>query len=200
MIHTHDLETVLYAFALEETHDRATLERYLRKYPELTEVLIDLSAEFRLAKALVMPNTGCLPDPGLETAWQDFLACKPQPAPRQEVVNPLANIKGAAFAKLAATLNVPRAFLAVIRDGLVTAESIPARFTRRFAEASNLPVELARGYFAEAKPELAALAFKSDVKPSHQGQTRFRDLVLVMEMTDEQQQLLLKDCDLDGLD
>lgn len=200
MSNPHDREAILYAFAVEPSHDRSTLERYLRQYPELTEDLIDLSSELRLANAPAPVHAGPVPDPGLEAAWQELLTCKPQAAARGETVNPFASFKGAAFAKLATTLNVPRAFLAALRDGLVSAESIPARFTRRFAEASNVTVELARGYFAEAKSELAALAFKSDVKPAHQGQTTFRELVLVMEMTDEQRQHLLKDCGADGLD
>ena len=200
MSHPHDSEAILDAFAVEETHDRATLERYLRKYPELAEELIDLSAELRLAKVPVKPSPERAPDPGLDAAWQEFLTCKPQPATSPAAVNPFANMKVAAFVKLASALNVPRAFLAALRDGLVTSQSIPARFTRRFAEASNVTVELARDYFADAKPEMATLAFKSDVKPSHQGQTTFRALVLDMEMTDEQRQLLLRDCDADGLD
>ena len=36
-------EDVLYAFAVEPTSGRETLERYLRDYPEYTTELIDLS-------------------------------------------------------------------------------------------------------------------------------------------------------------
>jgi len=192
-------EAILYAFAVEANHDRSTLERYLRQHPELTEELIDLSSELRLANARVPVPAGEVPDPGLDAAWQELLTCKPQAAACGDTVNPFATFKGPAFVKLAATLNVPRAFLTAFRDGLVTASSIPESFTRRFAEATSVSVETARGYFARPQPGPVALAFKADVKPSHQGQTSFLELVRATEMTDDQRQPLLRDCNADGL-
>lgn len=200
MSNPYDREAILDAFAIEPSHDRSTLERYLRRYPDLAEDLIDLSSELRFANAPAPAPVGPVPDPGLEAAWQELLACKPQAATCGETVNPFATFKGAAFVKLAKALNVPREFLTPFRDGLVTAASIPQAFTRRFAEATRVPVEAARGYFARAEPETPALAFKSDVKPSHQGQMTFRELVQATEMTDEQRQILLRDCDADGRD
>jgi hypothetical protein len=60
--------------------------------------------------------------------------------------------------------------------------------------------ETVRDYFAREETSPVALAFKSEVKPSHQGQKTFRELVDATEMTDEQRQLLLRDCNADGLD
>ena len=200
MSNSHDREAILYAFTVEANHDRATLERYLRKYPDLAEDLIDLSSELRLANAPTPAPAGEVPDPGLDAAWQELLACKPHGAGCGDAVNPFASYSGAAFAKLARTLNVPRCFLTAFRDGLVRASSIPESFTRRFAEATSVPVESARSYFARAQPDTPVLAFKSDVKPSHQGQMTFRELVLATEMSDEQRQILLRDCNADGRD
>ena len=45
-----DREAILYAFAVEANHDRNTLERYLKEYPELTADLIDLTSELVWAK------------------------------------------------------------------------------------------------------------------------------------------------------
>lgn len=195
----HDREAILDAFALEPSHDRSTLERYLRRYPELADDLIDLSSELRLANAPA--HDGPVPDPGLEAAWQELVACKkPQGFACGDTVNPFASFKGTAFAKLAKALDVPRSFLTPFRDGLVTASSIPQAFIQRFAEATRVPVESVHRYFARAEPETPALAFKSDVKPSHQGQMTFRELVQSTEMNDEQRRLLLRDCDADGRD
>ncbi|MCE9567300.1 MAG: hypothetical protein K8U57_35305 [Planctomycetes bacterium] len=194
-----DPEAILDAFAVEATHDRSTLERYLRQYPELAQELIDLSSELRLANVPMSPDGDPVADPELETAWSEFFGCKPQVEPRTEAVNPFAKFKGLAFAKLASALDVPRVFLTAFRDGLVTASSIPEPFTKRFADASGVSVESARDYFAQAQPGLAALAFKSDVKPSHQGQKSFRELVQATEMTEQQRQLLLRECNADGL-
>lgn len=88
MSNPHDREAILDAFALEPSHDRITLERYLRQYPEFAEDLIDLSSELRLANAAAPAPDGPVPDPGLEAAWQEFLACKPQGAACGETARP----------------------------------------------------------------------------------------------------------------
>jgi hypothetical protein len=40
-----EIEDILYGFAVEPTHDRQTLEKYLRDHPILAADLIDLSYE-----------------------------------------------------------------------------------------------------------------------------------------------------------
>lgn len=200
MSNLNDRESILYAFAVEATHDRSTLERYLRQYPELTDDLIDLSLELRLATPTPPASVSSIADVGVEAAWQEFVTSKPRAACPNETVNPFASFRGAAFAILAKTLNVPRSFLTAFRDGLVMASSIPESFVRRFADATSVSVESARDYFARAQPVTAEVAFKSDVKPSQQGQRTFREFVTATEMTDEQRQLLIQDCDADELD
>ncbi len=199
MTRPNDREAILYAFAVEENHNRNTLERYLRQYPELAEELIDLMSELRLGEALGSSPASETVDQGWEVAWQDFLACKPQEACSDEAANPFARFKGEAFAILAEALNVPRSFLTPFRDGLVAAASIPERFALKLARAMSASVESLRDYFADPRPPLVARAFKSDGKPSHQGQKTFRELVESTEMTDEQRLLLLQDCGDHGL-
>ena len=60
-----DKESVLYAFAVEANHDRGTLERYLRGYPELAEELIDLSSELRMGERLAGPRGIAISDQAL---------------------------------------------------------------------------------------------------------------------------------------
>src|SRR4051794_1722976 len=115
-----DREAVLYAFAVEPSHDQDTLERYLTEYPGLAEDLIDLTSELRLSEALAASPAGAAADPGAEAAWQAFVACKPQEACREKAPNPFARFKGEAFATLTDAMNVPRSFLTPFRDGLVT--------------------------------------------------------------------------------
>ena len=45
---------VLQHFAVERQHDRGTLERYLKQYPQFTEYLVDWSREL----AREIPETG----------------------------------------------------------------------------------------------------------------------------------------------
>lgn len=194
-----DREAILYAFATEPSHGRDTLGRYLKQYPALAEELIDLASELRLGEAVGPPPAGAADDPGLEAAWQDFLGCEPQQACASEPVNPFARFRGAAFVGLAQALNVPRSFLTAFRDGLVEPSSVPDRFVRRLARATDSGVDSVRAHLARPQPAPLGLAFKSDGKPSRQGQTTFRELVRDTPMTDEQRQPLLLDCADDGL-
>ena len=145
MSKSHDREAVLYAFAVEPIHDRGTLESYLRRYPDLADELVDLSSELRLDRATSSTPPGEVPDPGLDAAWQELLACETCTTSDAALVNPFAEFWGIAFVKLATALNVPRSFLTAFRDGLVTPSSIPESFTRRFAEATRVTVGSARG-------------------------------------------------------
>jgi hypothetical protein len=194
-----DPEAILYAFAVEPNHDRNTLERYLRDYPELADELIDLMSELRLSEAVAPLPASETVDPGWQTAWQEFLACKPREACSEKAESPFARFRGEAFVALAEALNVPRSFLTPFRDGLIAAASIPERFVRRLAQAMNVSAESLRQHFANPQPGPVALAFKSEGKPSHQGQKTFQELLESTEMTDEQRQLLLQDSNDDGL-
>ncbi|MDT8263932.1 hypothetical protein RQ832_11800, partial [Roseomonas sp. DSM 102946] len=50
-------EEILLAFAVEQAHDNATLDRYLQLYPHLSGELIDLSLDLRLQRATVEITT-----------------------------------------------------------------------------------------------------------------------------------------------
>ncbi len=192
-----DKEHVLYEFAAEPAHDRDTLERYLTRYPELTEDLIDLSAELRLNETLELKPAEALPDPGLQAAWKQFLGSRPAKPPDVQVVDLFAPYKGPAFVALAQALKVPRSILTAIRDGLVTPASVPAGFLRRFAQATAVPVESVRASLLGESRVHAALAFKSDTKPTQQTPITFRAFVLKTPMPDDQRALLLSECDED---
>lgn len=193
-----DRETILYAFAVEANHDRNTLERYLRGFPELAEDLIDLTSELMLSEALG-PSPADVADTDTEAAWQEFFACGPQETCVAQAPNPFARFKGQAFADLADAVRVPRSFLTPFRDGLVAAASIPEAFIRRLADAMGASVDALQTYLSAPQPGHVARAFKSAGKPSHQGQTTFRELIDSTEMSDEQRRLLLQDCNTDGL-
>lgn len=194
-----DREAVLHAFAVEPAHDRETLERYLKAHPDLAEELIDLSSELRLAEGLGVERVGEVLDPGADAAWEEFLGCKPAEAACGEAANPFARYRGAAFATLAQSLNVPRSILTALRDGLVEPQSVPRGFLTRFAEATGTSIDSTVRYLSRPQQVPGALAFKSDAKPSHQGRTTFRSLVQHTAMTDEQRLLLLRECDEDEL-
>ena len=192
-----DREAILYAFSVEPTHDRETLDHYVNQYPDLKEDLIDLSAELRLNETIEKRPPTALPDPGAKAAWEEFFGCRPVNATSAESVDLFARYQGTAFAALAKALNVPRSILTALRDGLVVPSSIPSGFVRRFSEAASVTLDSARASLSRQSEVPTALAFKSDTKPAHQGQTTFRELVQRTPMTDEQRTLLLHECDED---
>jgi hypothetical protein len=190
-------ETVLYAFAIEPVHDRATLDRYLALHPELTEDLIDLSAELRLNEALGATPQNDFPDAGAKDAWAEFLNARPAKSAASSTVNLLAQYEGPAFVALAKSLNVPRSILTALRDGLVVPASIPSGFLRRLAAAVAVELDTLRASLVRESEVPTALAFKSDTKPAAQRQMTFRELVHNTPMTDEQRTSLLHECDED---
>lgn len=193
-----DSEAILYAFAVEASHDRATLERYLRQYPELAEELIDLSSELRLNDAITSEPATDQADPGLEAAWTEFLGCTPEKPAAAGAADFFSRYRGQAFASLATAVKIPRSILVALRDGLVD-PPIPKGTIRRIASAASEPFETVLSSLSRPQETPAALAFKSDEKPGPQRRITFRQLVLDTEMTDEQRLLLLKECDEDEL-
>lgn len=196
----NDREAILYAFAIEPSHDRLTVERYLRQYPDMAEELIDIMSARRLREAAGVQGSDAVADPNWAEAWEQFRQCAPKGASPDEAVNPFIAFRGQAFAKLADTLDVPRSILVALRDGLVVASSIPEQFVDRLAEAMGSSIAALRGYFANPEVSLQGRAFKSDDKPSHQGQMTFEELVLRTQLSVEQRQRLLEDVRHDGLD
>lgn len=189
-----DKDAVLDAFAAESVHDRKTLERYVRDYPELAEELIDLASELRVGTEFADTEEGIINDPKLNTAWENFLAAGPKPATTASL-DPFAQFKGAAFATLAGKLDIPRSILSAVRDRLVVPSSVPGGFVRRFSEATGTTVEAVKAYLAQESQAPLGLAFKSDQKPSQQGRASFRQLVESTEMSESQRLLLLRECE-----
>jgi hypothetical protein len=198
VINPDEKEGVLYAFAVEPSHDQTTLERYLRQYPELAEEIVDLLSELRLGEVYRPEFSAMVPDLGADAALQEFLACGPQQGCITEAPNPFARFFGIPFVELADTLNIPRSFLTPFRDGLVVAASIPSPFVQRLAKAMDATIETLEAHFLTSRPGPIARAFSSQETPSHQGQATFRELIENTEMSDEQRRLLLQDIDADG--
>jgi hypothetical protein len=198
VINPDEKEGILYAFAVEPNHDQATLERYLRQYPEMAEEIVDLLSELRLEEVYRPEHSEKVLDEGAGAAWREFLACQPQQACITETSDPFARYHGIPFADLADALNVPRSFLTPFRDGLVVAASVPAAFTRRLAATMDVAVEAIHSHLLTPRPGPIARAFKSEETPSHQGQATFRELIDNTPMSDEQRRLLLQDFDTDG--
>lgn len=186
-------DDILYAFSIEPHHDRATLERYLSKYPELADDLIDLSHELRISFALSGADATPQPDRKAEVAWKTFVECTPVSRSVEPQSSLFANLKGTALVKLAAKLDIPRSLLTILRDRLADPSTIPMRFLRRLATASGSPIKAIQQHLALPPVTAYGLQFKSDSRPANQGQVSFRKLVDDTTMTDKQREALLRD-------
>lgn len=186
-------DDILYAFSIEPTHDRETLERYLIKYPALTDDLIDLSHELRISVALGGMDAAPQPDRKVDEAWQAFVKCGSASRPVNVPSSPFAGLKGAALVEVATKLDIPRSLLTALRDRLAEPSSIPMRFISRLAAASGSPIKAIQQYLALPPVTSYGLQFKSDSRPANQGQVSFRKLVDDTTMTDEQREALLRD-------
>jgi hypothetical protein len=193
-----DQEAILYAFAIEPTHGQDTLNRYLAQYPGLADELIDLAFELRLAAVELPGDLASAADPGMQSAWAEFINCAPGKTEPARAGSFLSKFRGQGFADLANRMKVPRSILTAFRDRLVKPVSVPERFLCRFAEAAGSNLEEVREYLSYPPCIIGTAQFKADNKPALLAQVSFRQLVENTEMSDEQRKDLLQDCDDDG--
>ncbi len=177
-------EDILFAFSVEPKHDRKTLENYLRRYPELADELIDLSHELRLVAELGQSETEVAADAPV-AAIAEAVQRRPEDL--------FSDLKGASFAALANSLNIPRSILVALRDRLVVPASIPMRFLARLSNALGASMDAVRSYMEQASAVSAALSFKADQKPSMPDQVTFSELVRNTRLTDSQEAELRQD-------
>lgn len=78
-------EDVLFAFSVEPRHDRQTLERYLKSYPQFADDLLDLSHELRISASLGPADIPAEDEASFQAAWQQYAAVAPQGAPSASV-------------------------------------------------------------------------------------------------------------------
>ena len=186
-------EDVLYAFSVEPRHDRQTLERYLKSYPQFADDLLDLSHELRISANLGPADVLAEDEASFQAAWQQFAAIAPRGVSSATAGTLFDRFKGKSFVALAEALLIPRSVLVALRDRLVVPSSIPQGFIRRFAVVVNATVEAVQEYLALPPVTSAATSFKADQKPAAQAQITFEALLAQSTLTEEQLAALQKD-------
>lgn len=179
-------EDVLYAFAVEPSHDRATVERYLREYPELAPDLLRLSQDLALQSESDL-TLSASDRASIETAWSLHVAAAPQP-------DPFANWSVEDFRRASQDLGVPRQVVIAFQQRRVRPESIPARFLSKFATVVKCSTdEFIRSLSPQFAPALLS-SHKADSKPSAEGQITFEQLLIEARVSeDTRRSLLLND-------
>jgi len=175
---SHD--DVLFAFAVEPEQNRATLDRYLKAYPEFAEDLIDLSNEIRVTESTVRNSVGVVDDAGCVSAWASFTASGSVPS------NPFVHLKGRPFVDFCNSLKLPRSIVTALRDRLIEPDTIPKKLVAAMASLADSTADAVMRYLALPPTTAPSMEFKSDQKPTDGDRVTFQQLIQNTELTDSQ--------------
>ncbi|QQR39015.1 hypothetical protein [Devosia rhizoryzae] len=148
-----DVENILAAFAIEPSHDKATLDRYMTTYPDLQTDLLDLVLELELDGENDTPID--MESPLVLASWNRYSLSSTAPL----------TAKG--FTKeVAVSIGVRTMVVMQLRDRAVQIASIPSRFLSRLAEALSTSVDELTAYLSEPRTLATGASYKADGKPS----------------------------------
>jgi hypothetical protein len=185
------LEDVLDAFSVENTSDRATLERYLRLYPNYATALIDLSRELhRDAQPTAGPETA-EDEARINFAWRRHV----EAGSKDVVVDPFAALSIIQLRNLAKTLDVPRQVITAFRQRKVIMSSVPRRFLGRLAAELNSTLDRLMSGLAVPASVASATSYKADAKPSSDEPVTFERVLIDAGGPDEKRARLLAEVD-----
>jgi hypothetical protein len=176
-------EEILSAFAVEPAHNKATLDLYLKQYPELASELIDLSLELEM----IDPTGEDVIDtdsPIVNAAWAAFVDGGVTDAP----------ITAASFTREVANgMGLKLAALMGLRDRKVEVDSLPNAFSARLSKALAAPVSRLMEYLAGPQGMPVGASFKADAKPEQKPKISIKQLLAECGYTPEQITNLLKE-------
>ncbi|MCP3379829.1 hypothetical protein NLM31_05125 [Bradyrhizobium sp. CCGUVB4N] len=180
---------MLDAFAVETIPDRATLERYLRLYPEYAAELVDLSRELGRE---CHDETGPLTADDsklLDAVWARHAAALPTAA-----TEPFAALTADDWRKVARRLDVPRQVVTALRERRVLLISIPKRFLQMFADAAGSTIALVEAAWGSPESYLAR-SYKADSKPTVGEQVTLEQVLIEAGVPAEKRIRLLSEAD-----
>lgn len=183
-------EDVLDAFAVEPNPGRATLERYLRNYPEYAAELVDLSRELARDHCRDEEPLSTKDQALIDLAWRRHVEAAPKAA-----ADPLASLSVAEQRRIAACLDVPRQIVTAFRERRVIVASVPRRFLARFAAAVDSKIDLFISVLAPQPASSLTRSYKSDAKPGADEPVTFEQLLIDAGVPDEKRALLMADDD-----
>jgi hypothetical protein len=169
------LEDVLLALAVEPSHDKATLERYLSRYPQYAKDLVDLLSELRRSSEMFVHATD--DESAAQRAWNEFAGVPPRAERSVSMINPFAPFQGLSFVALATELRIRRSILIALRDRIVITTSIPKLFLKRLALATRSTTEVVLAYLDQPATIAPAASYKSDGKPEAPAKIEFEILL-----------------------
>lgn len=177
-------EEILLAFSVEPSHDRKTLEQYLREYPEHAKALVICSIEL-MADATRNDDAIVTSEDAIDRAWQRFQTVVGQPDDVL-VKNPFAKLNPTAFKLLAKKLNITNLLLIRLRDRAIIAATIPRRFVEGLATELGATAEAVIGYLQSPPAMVSGHSFRSTVKPAVIEQISFMEAIEMSQLTPAQ--------------
>jgi hypothetical protein len=183
-------EDVLGAFAVEADHGRATLERYLRDYPQYAEDLIDLSAELALPVEVSTAPLAAEEQAVIDAAWQRHAAAGPAAS-----ASPLARLTVGDIKSLAQQLSIPRQVLAGLREHRALVASIPEWLLKHLAALVDIRLEEFKAALARAPALAHGRQYKAHNKPAAPVQVTFEQLLIDAGVPPDKRAALLAERD-----
>lgn len=187
--HLHKLarDQVLELFAMEPDTGGLTLQRYLRKYPEYTTQLVDLSQEiFRFSIQEERPLSAD-DHVRIDTAWSRIHS-----VPNTVVIDPFTALSVPQLREIAQSLKVPRQIVTAFRERTVIVSSVPKHFLEHVARLVGRNVQELLGILA-LPPQSLTRSYKANNKPTEAIQVTFEQLLRDAGLSDEDIKLLLVD-------
>lgn len=182
---TPSCEDVLDAFAIEQNHDKATLERYLQRFPQYAIELAHLSHE--LSRAPIEPTELSANDhAAIDDAWQRYSS-----SPSGASTNVFTALQVPQLRQLASKLGVPRQIISAFRDQRVIVSSIPAGFLSRVAETLNTTVDEIRQALITPSVISYDRSHKADEKPAKSPPITFEQLLVEAQVSDSERAKLM---------
>ena len=181
-------DDVLEAFALEPGAGKATLEKYLRNYPEYAEAILDLATENSREIVVRKEPLSTRERTMIEVGWKKHVKAAPK-----LVADPFAVLSGVELGKVAKLFEIPKQVLTAFRDRTILAASIPKRFAERLAAEIRSDVPTLMAYVAAPPTLCVARSRKSDVKPKTAARKSFEEVLTDAGVAPEVRQKLMAD-------
>jgi transcriptional regulator with XRE-family HTH domain len=180
------LDDVLDTYALEADNDNATLERYLREYPQYAAELVELSRELDRPLDVSTAPLDAKERALIAKAWTQFSSIHDSAVSSSPLVWDPAKMKA-----IASAFGVPRQIISAFREGRVILESVPHHFLERLAKALGATYEVLRTSLACAPDLATSRSYKADEKPKAPQQVTFEQLLIDACVSSEKKAELL---------
>lgn len=182
-------EVVLLAFSVEPTHDRETLEHYLRQYPEHAHALVDCSIELMIDASLGVNEMQVSSERVVEQAWRQFQAAIGS-VQSAAATNPFAQLNPTTFKSAAKRLDISNLMLIRFRERAIDAATIPRRLVQRLASELGTTADTVSAYLRSPPAMVSSQSFRSNVKPAVTAQISFEQAVETSQLTPVQKEAL----------